>query len=228
MQVHNSLISFETSSRKDQPCADGRVYWTEKNTRFMPQRYAEKASPLLVGPRELVISLTAQSRKDDFLGRVCITSRDEVCLLNQRLARLTPIEISPSFMLCVFRSFTFGKFVSDLNTGSLIQHMFTRQLDEFIFPLPPLEEQNSIVENVEDQLSVIDRLETGLVAKLESARGLRQSILKHAFTGRLVPQDPNDEPASELLKRIAAERAERAREAQSARRKRPAPRRRRR
>ena len=208
--------------------ADGRVRWTKKNTRFMPQGYAESAPSLLVGPGELVINLTAQSLKDDFLGRVCITSRDDLCLLNQRLARLTPIEISPSYMLCVFRSFVFRKFVSDLNTGSLIQHMFTRQLDEFIFPLPPFEEQNAIVESVDDQLSVIEHLKVEMESKLKDVQGLRQAILLRAFSGRLVPQDPNDEPAAELLERIAAEREERAREAQSARRKRPASRRRRR
>ena len=41
-----------------------------------------------------------------------------------------------------------------------------------------------------------------------SSEALRQSILKKAFSGQLVPQDPNDEPASEMLKRIAAEKAE--------------------
>jgi type I restriction enzyme S subunit len=51
---------------------------------------------------------------------------------------------------------------------------------------------------------------------LKSAQALRQSILRHAFTGQLVPQDAKDEPASELLKRIAAERAARAREAAAA------------
>ena len=45
---------------------------------------------------------------------------------------------------------------------------------------------------------------------------MRQSILRHAFTGQLVPQDPNDEPAAELLKRIAAQREELARLAQAA------------
>ncbi len=45
-----------------------------------------------------------------------------------------------------------------------------------------------------------------LDAKLKSAQSLRQAILRHAFTGRLVTQDPDDEPASELLKRIAVER----------------------
>ena len=204
---------------------DGQVWWTKKNTRYMPKRYLESASDLKVGPGELVINLTAQSLKDDFLGRVCITSRDDLCLLNQRLARLTPVGILSSFMLCVFRSFVFRKFVSGLNSGSLIQHMFTRQLDEFVFPLPPLDEQHSIVESVDDLLSVIGYLEVEIESKLKAAQVLRQSMLKQAFTGKLVPQDPSDEPASVLLKRIAAEREARAREAQVAKRRRPASRR---
>ncbi len=81
--------------------------------------------------------------------------------------------------------------------------------------LPSLAEQEAIVEAVEDQLSVIDHLEADLDAKLRSAKALRQSILRHAFEGRLVPQDSNDEPASELLKRIAAEREEHARQAKT-------------
>ena len=204
---------------------DGQVRWTKKNTRYMPDRYLETASTLVVGSGELVINLTAQSLKDDFLGRVCITSRDEFCLLNQRLARLTPIVIPPRFMLWVFKSVVFRKFVSALNTGSLIQHMFTRQLDEFLFPLPPLPEQEAIVEIVDRQLSVIERLEAEIDSKLKKVQGLRQAILRHAFTGRLVPQNPNDEPASELLKRIAAEREARAREDRTAQRKRPSSRR---
>lgn len=87
--------------------------------------------------------------------------------------------------------------------------------------LPPLPEQEVLVEAVEDQLSVIDHLEADLDTKLQTAQALRQSILRSAFTGQLVPQDPNDEPASELLKRIAAEREERARQAGAAKRKRP-------
>jgi type I restriction enzyme S subunit len=89
---------------------------------------------------------------------------------------------------------------------------------ELLVPYPPLPEQDAIVEAVEDQLSVIDHLETELDAKLKSAVALRQSILRHAFTGQLVPQDPNDEPASELLKRIAAEREACARETAAAKR----------
>ena len=207
---------------------EGQVRWTKKNTRYMPDRYLETASTLVVGPGELVINLTAQSLKDDFLGRVCITSRDELCLLNQRLARLTPIVIPSRFMLWVFKSVVFRKFVSALNTGSLIQHMFTRQLAEFLFPLPPLPEQEAIVEIVDRQLSVIERLEAEIDSKLKKAQDLRQAILRHAFTGRLVPQNPNDEPASELLKRIAAEREARAQETRIAQRRESVSRRRKR
>lgn len=84
-------------------------------------------------------------------------------------------------------------------------------LEGLTVPLPPLAEQEAIVEAVEDQLSVIDHLEAELEAKLYGAQALRQAILRHAFTGQLVPQDANDEPAAELLKRIAAEREARAR-----------------
>ncbi len=84
--------------------------------------------------------------------------------------------------------------------------------------LPPVDEQNAIVESVKDQLSIVDHLETDIDAKLKTARGLRQAILRQAFAGELVPRDPDDEPASELLKRIAAARAARARDAAAARR----------
>jgi type I restriction enzyme, S subunit len=91
-------------------------------------------------------------------------------------------------------------------------------LETLAVPLPPVVEQRIIVESVEGQLSIIDHLESDLAARLTSAQALRQSILRHAFSGKLVPQDPNDEPASELLKRIAAEREQRAREAAAAKR----------
>ena len=73
-------------------------------------------------------------------------------------------------------------------------------------PLPPLAEQRRIVAEIERRLSVIQQTEAAVEANLTRAERLRQSILKQAFSGKLVPQDPNDEPASVLLERIRAER----------------------
>ena len=92
-------------------------------------------------------------------------------------------------------------------------------------PLPPLAEQRRIVAEVERRLSVIQQAAAAVEASLQRAERLRQSILKRAFTGVLVPQDPDDEPASVLLERIRAQRE--AEQAASTSSKRPARRQRR-
>lgn len=73
-------------------------------------------------------------------------------------------------------------------------------------PLPPLAEQQRIVAEVDRRLSVLDQLEAVVHSNLKRAEALRQAILKRAFSGNLVAQDSNDEPASELLERIRSER----------------------
>lgn len=89
-------------------------------------------------------------------------------------------------------------------------------LRKLAIPYPPLSEQVRITERVNSTISVLDHLEESIKVNVKRAERMRQAVLKKAFEGRLVEQDANDEPASELLKRIEEERKRRAeQEAQS-------------
>lgn len=82
------------------------------------------------------------------------------------------------------------------------QDLGLTRMVNIVLPLPPLAEQQRIVTEVERRLSVVAEVEAAVAANLKRAGRLRQAILKRAFEGKLVPQDPSDEPASTLLERI--------------------------
>jgi type I restriction enzyme S subunit len=89
-------------------------------------------------------------------------------------------------------------------------HLSFDQLKMTAVVFPPLAEQQRIVAEVERRLSVVAEVEAAVAANLKRAERLRQAILKRAFEGKLVPQDPSDEPAGVLLERIREERESRA------------------
>ncbi len=124
--------------------------------------------------------------------------------------------ISPHFVQFCFAEKTLRQpLESKAKSTAGHQRISLSDLREYRFPLPPLSEQHRIVAEVERRLSVIQQSEAAVEASLARVERMRQSILKQAFFGKLVPQDPNDEPASVLLERIKAER-EAAKEAEAA------------
>ena len=89
--------------------------------------------------------------------------------------------------------------------GIALTHFNTKSVAALSVALPPLAEQERIVAEVERRLSMIDETEVVIGANMKRSARLRQTILKCAFEGKLVPQDPKDEPASALLQRVRAQ-----------------------
>ena len=157
-------------------------------------------------------------REGDFLfSRMATVGRAGVvgpeiagCIFNYHIMRLRLDErsILPQFYIAHVRgSSEVRRYVHEVNHGATRDGINTAQLLEMPVTVPPLAEQLRIVAEVERRLSVIQQAEAAVESSLKRAGRLRQSILKLAFSGRLVSQDPNDEPASVLLERIRAQRA---------------------
>ena len=114
--------------------------------------------------------------------------------------------IEPLFILYLMR--TYEEMIAGKGTGTTFNAITGNHLKNFEIPLPPQPEQQVIVSEVERRLSVADEVEKTVAAELKRAEQLRQSFLKQAFSGKLVPQDSNDEPANVLLERIRAEKSQ--------------------
>jgi type I restriction enzyme S subunit len=168
---------------------------------------------LRLEPGDLLIVEGNGSR--DEIGR-CAMWRGEVddCVHQNHIIRVRPLAGVQGEYVHAFLNSPTGQMVIQkvASSTSGLYTLSIRKIERLPVPLAPTMEQQVIVEAVEEQLSVIEHLEVEIETKLKSAQALRQAILRHAFSGQLVPQDTNDEPASEQLKRIAADREARARE----------------
>ena len=87
-------------------------------------------------------------------------------------------------------------------TGSTIKHLTGESLVSILFPLPPIKEQERIVQEIQRYLSLVAIIENNKENLLAAIKQAKSKVLDLAIHGKLVPQDPNDEPAIELLKRI--------------------------
>jgi type I restriction enzyme S subunit len=131
------------------------------------------------------------------------------CFQNTLVRFRSSPHLSAAYALIVFLSYLHsGRFQRIAKWTTNIAHLGAERFASMEFPLPPLAEQHRIVDEVDRRLSVLGELQVTSDHALTRAKRMRQSILKRAFEGKLVPQDPSDEPAENLLERVRLAKAE--------------------
>jgi type I restriction enzyme S subunit len=129
------------------------------------------------------------------------------CFQNTLIRFRACASVEPKFAMIVFRAFLrSGRFQQIAKQSTNIAHLGADRFAKMEFPLPPKLEQKTIIREVERRLKAADRLSRTLYRQLERARATRQSLFREAFTGRLVPQNLQDEPAEISLERIRVSR----------------------
>ena len=180
-----------------------------KDCRYLPVSTAEKYKDYALQEGDLLFTRYNGSRD---LAGVCgrVPSINQTVVYPDKLIRGIPVKISAqtsSFVAIAANSGASRRYIE--------AHLFTtagqwgisgRNLKCTPLPFPPAPEQAYIVREVLSRLSAADRLQASLELQLIRATATRQSLLHEAFSGHLLPQDPNDEPASGLLRNIRAAR----------------------
>jgi type I restriction enzyme S subunit len=147
--------------------------------------------------------------KDGSIGRAALVQTDENFCINQSVAVcwLRSTFMNKHYLELLANSDFTQSFVKDKAQGMAIQHLSIIDFAKCPVPVPSISEQSEIVRRVEQLFAFAGQLEAKVTSAKTSIDHLTQSILAKAFRGELVPQDPNDEPASVLLERIKAQRA---------------------
>ena len=154
--------------------------------------------------------LLNEGQSPELLGRPAIYRGEppDVAFTNSLIRFVPKPGVTSEWALLVFRRHMHaGRFQKESRITTNIAHLALGRFRTVEFPVPPLEVQEQVVASTRRILDAVDRQVDQIDRELAAIRSLRRSVLAAAFSGRLLPQDPEDEPASVLVGRIAASRA---------------------
>ena len=135
-------------------------------------------------------------------GKMGVYQYDCPALLNQRVGN---IKVNTSLLLQKYRDYFMqsqGDLILKLSYGGAQPNVSAKIISDLFIPIPSLNEQEKIVAEIEKWFGFIDEIENGKIELESHIKKTKSKILDLAISGKLVPQDSNDEPAIELLKRI--------------------------
>ncbi len=181
-------------------------YFEEKNQEYLPTSYLTEYQKFVIKPGDLLLALTRPITNGQL--KTCIYPNDQKPgLLNQRVCKIQCSgAIDEHYFALYMQSSCFLEQVSAGLSETLQPNLSPKDLELFVIKTPPLPEQTEIVRRVEILFAFADRLEARLATARRQVGQLTPALLAKAFRGELIPQDPADEPAAELLKRLAAQR----------------------
>ncbi|MEY3882593.1 MAG: Type restriction enzyme EcoKI specificity protein, partial [Pseudomonadota bacterium] len=153
------------------------------------------------------VLLTEASGSPEHVGRPAIWRHTVglYCFQNTVL-RFSSVGIDTEYAFYSFLAMQKLGVFRKLSGGVGINHLSAGKFSKLPMPLPPIAEQQELIESIKQKFSVCDQQLKLNTYSLKQSAAQRKNILKAAFSGQLVPQDPNDEPASVLLERIRNER----------------------
>ena len=179
---------------------DGKVNWKD-----VPFTTVENAENYLLRKDDIVFARTGATVGKSFL----VTELPFESVYASYLIRIRLFDcISPSYLYQFFNSYCYWEQITDKSVGVGQPNCNGTSLKELFIPLPPLHEQKRIVPAANALLKYASVIESERASLQEIINLAKSKILDLAIRGKLVPPDPNDEPASVLLERIRAEKEE--------------------
>lgn len=153
------------------------------------------------------VLLTEASGSPEHVGRPAIwTQADDLYCFQNTVLRFSPEGIGSEYAFYVFLAMQKLGIFSKLSSGVGINHLSAGKFSKLPIPLPPIDEQRMLIVKIKSKISMCNEMASLNAHSLKQSTAQRKNILRAAFSGQMVPQDPNDEPASKLLARTRAER----------------------
>lgn len=144
-----------------------------------------------------------RTNSSEWVGKTAIYKEEQPAIYAGYLIRVRPLLISPDYLNTVMNSGYYHGWCYNVKTDAVNQSNINAQkLSQLMIPIPPLKEQGRIVAEMDKWISLIDIVKNAKADLQTTIKQAKSKILDLAIHGKLVPQDPNDEPAIELLKRI--------------------------